>query len=211
MARPRKQTYTLEMYLKKNMKGDIDNNADVQRNFAWNNEQINELVVTVLTDDYMPPIILGEEANSKLHIVDGGCRTAALIKFRHMNHKITSAIENSRIPYKKKETDEAGNIIYEDAIFDIKNKTFDKLPEELKEKFNEYQIETVIHEECDSRIISKYIKRYNNHVSMNTDQKAFTYIDRFAGRIRKILDSRFFVDCSVYSEKDKNLRPKAGK
>ncbi len=204
MARPRKQTYTLEMYLKKNMKGDIDNNADVQRNFAWNNEQINELVVTVLTDDYMPPIILGEEANSKLHIVDGGCRTAALIKFRHMNHKITSAIENSRIPYKKKETDEAGNIIYEDAIFDIKNKTFDKLPEELKEKFNEYQIETVIHEECDSRIISKYIKRYNNHVSMNTDQKAFTYIDRFAGRIRKILDSRFFVDCSVYSEKDKN-------
>ena len=40
MARPRKQTYTLDMYLKKNKKGDIDNSADVQRNFAWNNEQI---------------------------------------------------------------------------------------------------------------------------------------------------------------------------
>ena len=58
MARPRKQTYTLDMYLKKNQKGDIDNNADVQRNFVWNNEQINELIVTVLTDDYIPPIIL---------------------------------------------------------------------------------------------------------------------------------------------------------
>ena len=196
MARPRKQTYTLDMYLKKNKKGDIDNNADVQRNFVWNNEQINELIVTVLTDDYIPPIILGEEENSKLHIVDGGCRTAALIKFKYGNYKITSSIENSLIPYKKKVT-------YEDAVFDIKNKTYEKLPEELKEKFDEYQIETVIHESCDSLKISRYIKRYNNHVAMNTDQKAFTYIDKFAGRIREILNSRFFVECNNYSEKDK--------
>lgn len=203
MARPRKQTYTLDMYLKKNRKGDIDNNADVQRNFVWSNEQINELVVTVLTDDYIPPIILGEEENSKLHIVDGGCRTAALIKYRYGNHKITPSIENSLIPYKKKVIGENGNTTYEDAVFDIKNKTYEKLPEELKEKFDEYQIETVIHESCDSLKISRYIKRYNNHVSMNTDQRAFTYIDKFASRIRKILDSRFFVDCSDYSEKDK--------
>jgi len=196
MARPRKQTYTLDMYLKKFMKGDIDNNADVQRNFVWNNEQINELVMTVLTDDYIPPIIIGEEENSKLHIVDGGCRTAALIKFRYGNYKITSSVENSKISYKKK-------VSYEDAVFDVKNKTYEKLPEELKEKFDEYQIETVIHECCDSLKISRYIKRYNNHVAMNTDQKAFTYIDRFASRIRRILNSRFFVDCSTYSEKDK--------
>lgn len=203
MARPRKQTYTLEMYLKKIKKGDIDNSADVQRNFAWNNEQINELVATVLTDDYIPPIILGEEENSKLHIVDGGCRTAALRKFRDMNYKITSAIENSLISYKKKKVDEEGNVTYEDAVFDIRNKTYDKLPEELKEKFDEYQIETVIHERCDSAGISRYIKRYNNHVAMNTDQKAFTYIDRFANKIRKIIESKFFVECSNYSEKDR--------
>lgn len=203
MARPRKQTYTLDMYLKKNKKGDIDNSADVQRNFAWNNEQINELVVTVLTDDYIPPIILGEEENSKLHIVDGGCRTAALRKFREMNYKITSSIENSLIPYKKRVIDENGNMTYEDAEFDIKNKTYEKLPDELKEKFDEYQIETVIHESCDSLKISRYIKRYNNHVAMNTDQKAFTYIDKFASHIRKILNSKFFVECNNYSEKDK--------
>jgi len=203
MARPRKQTYTLDMYLKKNQKGDIDNNADVQRNFVWNNEQINELIVTVLTDDYIPPIILGEESNSRLHIVDGGQRTAALIKYRYGNHKITASIENSIIPYKKKVAGEDGKIIYEDAVFNIKNKTFEKLPAELKEKFDEYQIETVIHESCDSFIISRYIKRYNNHVAMNTEQKAFTYIDKYASRIRDILNSRFFVECNNYSEKDK--------
>ena len=203
MARPRKQTYTLDMYLKKNRKGDIDNNADVQRNFVWNNEQINELIVTVLTDDYIPPIILGEESNSRLHIVDGGQRTAALIKYRYGNHKITASIENSIIHYKKKVVGEDGKIIYEDAVFDIKNKTFEKLPDELKEKFDEYQIETVIHESCDSFIISRYIKRYNNHVAMNTEQKAFTYIDKYASRIRDILNSRFFIECNNYSEKDK--------
>ncbi len=203
MARPRKQTYTLEMYLKKNKKGDIDNNADVQRNFVWNKEQINELVVTVLTDDYIPPIILGEEEDSKLHIVDGGCRTAALRKFREMNYKITSVVENALIPYKKRHVDEDGNILYEDAVFDIRNKTFEKLPVELQEKFDEYQIETVIHECCDGPGISKYIKRYNNHVAMNPDQRAFTYIDRFASRIRKIVDSSFFVECSSYTEKER--------
>lgn len=203
MARPRKQTYTLEMYLKKNKKGDIDNNADVQRNFVWNKEQINELVATVLTDDYIPPIILGEEEDSKLHIVDGGCRTAALRKFREMNYKITSVVENAMIPYKKKYVEEDGNIVYEDAVFDIRNKTFEKLPAELQEKFDEYQIETVIHECCDSSRISKYIKRYNNHVSMNPDQRAFTYIDRFASHIRKLVDSRFFVECSSYTEKER--------
>lgn len=204
MARPRKQTYTLDMYLKKYKKGDIDNKADVQRKFAWKPEHVNELVVTVLTDDYIPPIILGEEENSQLHIVDGGCRSAALMKFRYGNYKITSSIENPIIKYKKKIVDEKGNIIWEDAEFNIKNKTYEKLPEELKEKFDEYQIETVIHEYCDSAKISKYIKRYNNHVSMNTDQKAFTYIERFARKIHKIVDSKFFVENKALSDNDKN-------
>lgn len=204
MARPRKQTYTLDMYLRENMEGDIDNKAEVQRNFAWKNEHINELIATILTDDYIPPIILGEEESSKLHIVDGGCRTAALIKFRYMNYKITSSIENPIITYKKKIRDKNGNISYADAEFDLKNKTYEKLPDELKKKFDTYQIETVIHEECDSNKISKYIKRYNNHVAMNTDQKAFTFIDKYASRIRTILDQRFFADCNVYSEADKN-------
>lgn len=203
MARPRKQTYTLDMYLKKNKKGDIDNNADVQRNFVWNNEQINELIVTVLTDDYIPPIILGEEENSKLHIVDGGCRTAALRRFREGNYKITSSVENSMIPYKKRVVDTDRCMTHEDAVCDIKGLTYEKLPEELKEKFDEYQIETVIHEYCDSHKISRYIKRYNNHVPMNADQKAFTYLDKFAGRIHQILESRFFLECTNYSENER--------
>lgn len=201
MARPRKQTYPLETYLNSNKDGDISNNADTQRKPAWK-AIINGLIVTILTDDYIPPIILAEEDNSQLNIVDGGSRTAAFMMYRYGNYKITSSVENSVIPYKKKVKDENGNIIWEDASFDIKGKTYDQLPEELKKKFNGYQIETVIHENCDKNRIATYIKRYNEHSSMNTNQKAFTYIDKFANRIRKIMDSRFFLECNVYSDND---------
>lgn len=203
MARPRKQTYTLDMYLNKNKDGDISNDADTQRKPAWK-AIVNGLIVTILTDEYIPPIILAEEDNTQLHIADGGSRTAALMMFRHGNYRVTSSVEDSIITYKQKVIDENGNIIWKDADFNVKGKTYDQLPEELKKKFNEYQIETVIHEQCDKNKIAKYIKRYNEHSSMNTNQKAFTYIDRFANRIRKIMDSNFFLNCNTYSDNDKN-------
>lgn len=112
---------------------------------------IDGLIVTILTDDYIPPIILAEEDSSQLDIVDGGSRTAAFMMFRYGNHKISSSVENSVIPYKKKIKDEDGNIIWEDATFDIRGKTHDQMPEELKKKFDGYQLETVIHENCDKK------------------------------------------------------------
>ena len=63
-------------------------------------------------------------------------------------------------------------------------------------------MDTVIHEHCDRHMISQYIKRYNNHTSMNANQKAFTYLDNFAGCIREISNSRFFLDYSVFSESE---------
>ena len=160
--------------------------------------------MTILTDDYIPPIILAEEENSQLDVVDGGSRTAACMMFRYGNYRISYSVENPVIPYKKKIKDESGNIIWEEAFFNIKGKTYEQLPEELKKKFNGYQLETVIHENCDKAKIATYIKRYNEHTSMNTSQKAFTYIDKFAGKIHDIVDSKFFVNNKMYSNCDKN-------
>ena len=77
MARPRKQTYTLKRYLDDIKEGYVSNDADTQRNPAWKTI-IDGLAVTVLTDDYIPSIILAEEDSGQMHIVDGGSRTAAL-------------------------------------------------------------------------------------------------------------------------------------
>ena len=204
MARPRKQTYAMEMYLKKMKNGDIDNSADTQRNFVWKAEQINGLIRTVLLDDYIPPIILAEEDNTRLHIADGGQRSATLNLFRYGNYKITSTIEDSVISYKKKVKQDDGNYVFEDADCDIKGKTYETLPPELQKVFDEYQIETVIHEHCDSEKTAKYIKIYNQQVSMNNNQKAYTYIYNFAGIINKIVQNDFFIKYSDFSDNEKN-------
>ena len=212
MAKPRKQTYTMYMYLKKIMDKDIRSDADVQRLAGqWDNEMVNELVVTVLTDNYIPPVILGEESNSQLWVIDGLQRSTSLMLFRYGNYKITSSVEDSVIPYMVKARDDKGNIIEDDCgnivwtekRFDVRNHSYEELPDELKKRFNEYQIEMVIHEECDMQRISRLIKRYNNHTSMNTTQKAFTYIDNFARDIRGITDMDFFNKYGIYRERER--------
>lgn len=203
MARPRKQTYTLEMYLKKMKNGDIDNSADTQRNFVWKPEQINGLIRTVLLDEYIPPIILAEEDNTRLHIADGGQRSATLNLFRYGNYKITSTIEDPIIYYKKKVKQDDGSYVFEDAECNIKGKTYETLPPELQKTFDEYQLETVIHEHCDSEKTAKYIKIYNQQVSMNNNQKAYTYIYNFACLINKIVENDFFINHSNFTCNEK--------
>ena len=206
---------SLISYLEKVRDDDISENQDVQRLFCWDSSAINELVVTVLTDYYIPPIILGEENLSdglvQQYIVDGMQRSTALVMFRYGNYKITSSIENSIIEYQSKKRDENnrvikddnGSVIWEHSEFDIKGKTFDELPKELQKKFDDYQIRLAIHQNCTMKEISRLVRRYNNHKSMNNSQKAFTYIDNFARKIRTISQNEFFKNCTSNKDADR--------
>lgn len=197
MARPRKQVYTMEQYTKNVSEGYITNDADTQRNPAWK-PIVDGLAVTILTDDYIPPIILAEEESGQIHIVDGGSRTAAFKMIRFGNHKIKSSVENPIIPYKKLVKDENGKTKFEDAEFDIRNKTFEQFPKELQKKFDEYQIDTVIHENCDKDKIAMYMVRYNTRKNFTTNQKQFLYVPKFAEQIRGITSRKFFINnCDI--------------
>lgn len=201
MARPRRQTYTMQQYLSNIKEGYISNNASTQRNPAWK-PIVDGLVVTIFTDDYIPPIILAEEESGRIVIVDGGSRTAAFKMLCDGNYKIRSSVEDPIIKYKKMSKDKNGNNIWSDAEFDIRNKTFGQFPKELQKKFNEYQVETVIHE-CDSEKVAKYLRRYNIHTAMNANEKMFIYLPKFAEKIREIADRRFFIDYSNFTDNEK--------
>ena len=201
MARPRKQVYTMEQYTKNVSEGYITNDADTQRNPAWK-PIVDGLAVTILTDEYIPPIILAEEESGQIHIVDGGSRTAAFRMIRFGNHKIKSSVENPIIPYKKLVKDENGKTKFEDAEFDIRNKTFEQFPKELQKKFDEYQIDTVIHENCDKEKIATYMVRYNTRKNFTANQKQFLYIPKFAEQIRDITSRKFFINnCDIEDNK----------
>lgn len=208
----REQTVSLSSYLASVNSEDISENQDVQRMFCWDNPAMNELIVTVLTEDYIPPIILGEEELggdlTQQYIVDGIQRTTALNKFRHMNWKTTKSFENSVIQYQSKMRDEEGHLIkdeegsilWENREFDIKNKTFEQLPDELKKKFDDYQIRIVIHQNCTMQEISKLVRRYNRNKSMGSNQKALTWIPTYARKIKNIANNEFYKNCVTYSK-----------
>lgn len=216
MKNIRKQTFSLEQYIKDIIAEKIRTDQECQRlSGQWNQNMINELILTVLTEDYIPPIILGEETTengiTRQWIIDGLQRSSTLSLFRHGNAKITKNLDEYMVTYQRKakdengdiKRDEQGEIVWENVDFDIRNKTYEQLPEELKDIFNSYQIETVIYQNCDTMKISKLVRKLNNCKPMNQAQKSFTYIDVFAGEIRKITDNRFFKDLYSCSNRDR--------
>lgn len=201
MARPRRQVYTMKQYLDNERDGYISNNVSTQRNPKWK-PIIDGLIVTILTDDYISPIILAENESGYTSIVDGGSRTMAFKIFAKGNYKIKSSVEDPIIEYKKMEKDENGKSVWSDAEFDIRNKTFEMFPKELQKKFYEYQVETVIHE-CDEEQCAKYLRRYNLHTPMNANEKFFINIPNYADIIRKIIDKQFFINHSTFTNAEK--------
>lgn len=211
----RKQTYSLDQYLKLMNAETIRTDQECQRlSGQWNANMINELIATVLTDNYIPPIILGEETVNGITrqwIIDGLQRSSSLSLFRYANTKITKNLDEYMVTYQRKVLDENGNpkrdeqneLLWESVEYDIRNKTYDQLPEELKDRFDGYQIEVAIHQNCDMMEISKLVRKYNNHTAMNQAQRAFTYVDAFAGEIRRIIENRFFLDVYTCNRNDK--------
>lgn len=211
----RKQTYSLDQYLKLIKAETIRTDQECQRlSGQWNPNMVNELIATVLTDNYIPPIILGEETVAGITrqwIIDGLQRSSSLSLFRYANTRITKNIDEYMVTYQRKVTDESGKpkrdehgeIIWESVECDIRNKTYEQLPEELRDRFDGYQIEVAIHQNCDTTEISKLVRKYNNHKAMNQAQRAFTYVDAFAREIREITENRFFLDMYSCSQKSR--------
>lgn len=212
MAKVKRQTYTLDMYLKKVRDLDIRADQDVQRMAnQWNNSMSSELIVSVLNGEYVPPLILGTENNSQSWLIDGLQRSSTLMMFRYGNLKISPNIEEPVIKYRAKvrdadgevKIDGCGDICWETRTFDVRRKTYERLPEELKRTFDEYQVECVIHEDYSMQQISRLVRRFNYHKPMNISQKAFTFCDKYARRIREILKREFFIGCTGYTKNER--------
>lgn len=204
-------TFGVTRYLEKVENEDISADQDVQRAFCWDNHAINELIKTYLDGGFVPQIILAEiikDDFSYWYIVDGVQRTNALNLFRYGNYKITRAIDDSIVRYPVKLRDENGNYIrnadntfqIEYRTFDIKNKTYEQLPDELKKQFDDYQMRFVLHRDCTMEEVSKLVRRYNSNRSMSVNQKALTYMPNFARWIKNAVDNEFYKECVSYSD-----------
>ena len=187
----RKQTFSLDQYLKLMKAETIRTDQECQRlSGQWNANMVNELIATVLTDNYIPPVILGEEtANgiTRQWIIDGLQRSSSLSLFRYGNTRITKDLDEYIVTYQRKILDDNGNpkrdaqgeLLWESVEHDIRSKTYGQLPEELRDRFDGYQIETAIHQDCDISEISKLVRKYNNHKAMKPGTESLYLRGRF--------------------------------
>ena len=189
----------------------------VQRSFSWNNECINNLIYSAVSQEvFIPNLILAEETKDGIkttYVIDGGHRTEALRRFRYSDYKITSTIRNPIVSYNRKKRDkngkimkdEYGSVIWETCEFDLRNKRFEDLPKELQKKFEKCPLMTTIYQDCTPEETSGLVNLYNNHIGMNVSQKALTYIGKYARDIKKIKDNNVFLkDGTMLTEADKH-------
>lgn len=212
MKKVREENIPLINYVSEVKDGDVSDNQDVQRYFCSDKAFVNGIAVTVLTEDYLPPLILAEvplnEDIVQKYVVDGLQRTTALMQIRYGNYKFTGSMEDNEIEYQTKKLDEDGkfikdengNFVWEKKLFNIKGKTYDDFPKELKKRFDNYQIKTATYQNCTMEMVSKLVRKLNNHKGMNTSQQALTWIPTYARKIKNIADSGFFKNSIEYSD-----------
>ena len=151
----REESIPLINYVEDVKEEEVSGDQDVQRCFCSDKQFINGIGVTILTGDYLAPLILAEvplapfnEGIVQRYIADGFQRTTALMEIRYGNHKFTGNFEGNEIEYQTKVVgddgkclkDEDGHFVWEKKIFNIKNKTYDDFPKELQKKFDNYQL-----------------------------------------------------------------------
>lgn len=199
-------------YVEEVRDGDVSDNQDVQRYFCSDEPFINGIAITVLTGDYLPPLILAEvplvDDIVQKYIADGLQRTTALMRIRYGNYKFKGSMEDNIIEYQAKKLDDEGNFlrddngtfVWEKKTFDIKGKTYDDFPKELKKRFDNYQLRIASYQNCTMEMVSKLVRKLNNHKGMNASQKALTWIPTYARKIKEIANSGFFKNSIDYSD-----------
>lgn len=211
------ETVSVGQYLDEVHNENIKIDQAVQRDFCWNAEMMNALIYSAISRRiYIPNFILAEEkkknGTKQTYVVDAGQRTETLYRFKYEGYKITKNLRSYLIPYNKKKVDENGefirdeygNIECEIEMFDIRNKTYNDLPDELKSKFNGCPLTMAIYQDCTTEETAELVLLYNNHMGMNVSQKSLTYVGKFAEEIKRIKNSsRFLKDATSLTENDK--------
>lgn len=212
MNKVREESIPVINYVSEVRDGDVSDNQDVQRYFCSDKAFVNGIGVTVLTGDYLPPLILAEvplgDGIVQKYIVDGLQRTTALMMIRYGNHKFTGTIEDSEIEYQTKQfdengvaiRDEDGNFVWEKKVFNIKNKTYDDFPNELKKRIDKYLIRIATYQNCTMEKVSKLVRKLNQHKAMNVSQQSITWIPTYARKVKQIADGKFFKNSIVYND-----------
>jgi len=211
----RTDKYSMYSLLQDKKNGDVNCNYILQREpFQWTTEEANRYFCRILSNLPVPEIILCEQKKKGLtisHLIDGLQRLSYAEAFKENRIKIGSAgAERHLIQYRDYVLDDNGNRVldedglpeYEMKIFDVIGKYYKDLPDELKKRFNNFNINVTKFFDCTDEQIADHIRDYNNHASMNKEQGGFLNVSaQTAGYIKNISQKNtFFKNCGKFTD-----------
>lgn len=176
----------------------------------WSPSMKGNLISDILQGNPIPTLVFAEQIVNGIAIIwdlDGKQRCTNAYSFSKDAYKITKNIRRWLIEYQAPVYDSMGNPVfdedhfpvYEKRSFDIRGKKYSELPEELQDKFNDYNFEIVQYLNCSSEDIAYHIARYNEGKPMTASQKGITRLEEeFAGMVKSISSMPFFKDLGGY-------------
>lgn len=182
----------------------------------WSPAMKGNLISDILQGNPIPALVFAEQIMNGLAIIwdlDGKQRCTNAHSFVKGGYKISKNIRRWNIEYQAQIKNEDGSPKLDDKRFpvserrefDIRGKKFLDLPEELQDKFNEYNFEIVQYLNCSSEDIAYHIARYNEGKPMTASQKGITRIgEEFASMVKSISGMPFFKDLGGYKVSEGN-------
>lgn len=177
----------------------------------WPAKMKGNLISDVLQDNPLPELVFAEkiiDGMSVTYNLDGKQKCTNIYDFFNDGFKICKNIKRPIIEYQTPETDEDGLVKLnerglpeklEQKTFDIRGKKYSDLPEELKDRFNDYTFSCVQYLNCSDKDIEYHIGRYNEGVPMTKTEKGIGVIGtKYATTVKEIASMPFFMDCGDY-------------
>lgn len=202
----------LNMFSRKELR---KNHPQQRKADKWKNDARDGFIATAIKHEDVDSIKICEQlidGKVILWLIDGLQRLTVLEKYKKGVFKLGKNMESPIVYYQKPVIedgevvlDDYGDPVMEDIEYDLREKGFHDLPVELKERFDNYQIDVVKHLDCTDEEIGYHIRRYNRQTSMNSNENSITYMDTIAKKVKDISQShRFFKDCGGYTTTEKN-------
>lgn len=218
--RTKSTSYSIESLSKQLRQHRLRDNHPLQRTSGqWSLLTKSELISDILQGNSLLQIVISEEikAGIIMHwLIDGKQRSTNLKDYLEDGFAISKNVQRYMIEYQSDKTDEDGNVILnedgfpmpESKVFDIRGKKFSQLPEELQDKFKDYQVPVMLNLNCTKKDIAYDIARFNRCRPMNVSQSGWLGLEEsYAEYVDKILKMDFFkVDCDKSSYSNTNIK-----
>lgn len=218
--RTKSTSYSIESLSKQLRQHRLRDNHPLQRTSGqWSLLTKSELISDILQGNSLLQIVISEEIKSGIimhWLIDGKQRSTNLKDYLEDGFAISKNVQRYMIEYQSDKTDEDGNVILnedgfpipESKTFDIRGKKFSQLPEELQDKFRDYQVPVMLNLNCTKKDIAYDIARFNRCRPMNVSQSGWLGLEEsYAEYVDKILKMDFFkVDCDKSSYSNTNIK-----